>query len=106
MDKTRGVNLSNNVLIRPLITLFATEYMGVQWRKMICDTAANKQNAGQIKKVITEVVAQFKEMNPEGLAARNGQTVIKPKWQLEQEEKNRQLWASMSPEEKEEWQAR
>ena len=85
LDASRGIQLSNNILIRPIIALFTTEFQGVQWRKMICDTAANKQNVGQIKKVITEVVTKFKELNPEALAARNGDKILKPSWQLKQE---------------------
>ena len=72
-----------------MICLFAGEFQGVQWRKLICETAANKQNAGQVKKVITEVVTKYREMNPEGLAARNGEKVIKPRKQLEEEERLR-----------------
>lgn len=96
------MRLSNNVLIRPLITLFVTEYQGVQWRKILCATAADKANAGQIKKVITEVVEKFRSLNPEGLAARNGVKVLKPKWQLDQEARDKEIWAKMTPEERQE----
>ena len=75
-----GVNLSCNVLIRPIICLFAGEYQGVQWRTMICDTAANKANKGKIKHVITDVVRRFKELNPEAMQVRNGEKVLKPAW--------------------------
>ena len=57
-----------------------TEYQGVQWRKILCDTASNKDNVGQIQKVITDVVDKFRELNIEGLQARNGVKVLKPKW--------------------------
>ena len=75
--------MSNSVLIRPIICLFTSEYQGVQWRKLICDHAAQKQNAGQIKKVISDVVELFRELNPEALACRNGDKILKPSWQLE-----------------------
>ena len=93
--------MSCNVLIRPIICLFTSEYQGVQWRKLICDNAANKQNVGQIRKVITEVVEQFRELNPEALTCRNGDKVMKPRWQLEKEARNREEWARMTPEERE-----
>ena len=41
-DAAQGVTISNNVLVRPLITLFAGEFEGVKWRKMICETASDK----------------------------------------------------------------
>ena len=45
---------------------------------MICEAAANKSNVGQIKKVINDVLTEFKVINPEGLACRNGVKLIKP----------------------------
>jgi len=47
---------------------------------MICDTASKKENVGKIKKVITQVVAEFKELNPEALESRNGVKTEKPRW--------------------------
>ena len=70
----------------------------MQWRRLICDTAADKTKAGQIRTVITEVVNKFREMNPEGLAARNGEKVLKPRKQLEQEagERNMELLSTLA----------
>lgn len=98
LDAERGINLSCNILVRPIITLFASEYQGVQWRKILCDTAADKSNAGQIKKVISEVVAKFKDLNPEALACRNGEKIDKPSWQLQKEANMRLEWEKMTPE--------
>ena len=47
---------------------------------MICDKAADKSNVGRIKRVITEATEEFKALNPEGMAARNGEKVLKPSW--------------------------
>ena len=66
---------------------------------MICDTAANKANVGKIKKVITEVVEQFKELNPEAMTSRNGEKVYKPRWQLDKEKDQHEKWHKMTPEE-------
>ena len=53
-----------------------------------------------IHKVITDVVEQFRELNPEALASRNGDKVLKPKWQLDKEAENRERWDRMTPEER------
>ena len=55
------------MLVRPIISFFASEYKGVEWRKMVCELASDKASAGQIKRVITEVTARFKELNPEAM---------------------------------------
>ncbi len=52
----------------------------MKWRSLICDTAQRKENVGKIKKVITEVVDEFRDLNPEALAVRNGERVYKPSW--------------------------
>ena len=67
---------------------------------MVCDTAANKANKGKIKHVITEVVAKFKELNPEAMQVRNGEKVLKPSWHLKQEAENREKWDKMTEEER------
>lgn len=69
------------------------------WRGLVCDTASNKINVGKIKKVITEVTAKFKELNPEAMACKNGDLIQKPHWQLREEAETREAWNKMTPEE-------
>lgn len=57
---------------------------------------------GQIKKIITEVVAKFKKINPEAMTSRNGEKVGKPSWQMQKEAKEKAEWDAMNPEQREE----
>jgi tRNA-dihydrouridine synthase len=43
------MKLSNSILIRPLIYLFATEHAGREWRAFLTPEAAKKENAGKVK---------------------------------------------------------
>ena len=46
------------------------------------------------------MTANFKEMNPEALACRNGDRILKPSWQLAQEAEGKERWLNMTEEEK------
>ena len=54
--------------------------MGGKWRKLITQIAADRKNVGQVKKVIVEATAKFKEMNPNGMMCKNGDKFIKPEF--------------------------
>ena len=77
-DLERGINLSNNILVKPLVFIFMDEYQGAKWRKIINGLAADKKNKGQIKQVIQMAVEQYKKINPDGMACRNGEKFLHP----------------------------
>lgn len=78
-----GWNLTNNILIRPLIHLFTGEFEGAKFRGQLTSTAADKSNVNQVKKVILQTLEAFKSINPEAMMSRNGVKVIKPAWKIE-----------------------
>ena len=82
--------------------------MGGKWRKILTSTAADKTNVGQVKKVILEATAEFKKLNPIGMACKNGEKFIRPEFSNEahmarllkdKEEKEAKLAAAGSQEE-------
>lgn len=84
-----GWNLTNGILIRPLINLFNGEYGSGDYRKFITINSADKKNAGQCKKVILETLEYFKTINNESLQTINGKKIIKPAWRLKLDEEHR-----------------
>ena len=73
-----GYNLTNNVLVKPLINLFAGEFENRKWRRVLTELAADKkQNAGRVEWVINETIRQFGELNDEALQKRNGEKVTR-----------------------------
>jgi len=51
------------------------------------------------------MIEEFRKLNPEGLASRNGEKVAKPKWQVSSEARHRKEWGHMTLEQKEECKA-
>ena len=56
----KGIKLSSNILVKPLVYLFQEEYQGGKWRKLVTGIASVKDNKGKIKKVILEIIDQYK----------------------------------------------
>ena len=59
-EYANGFRLSCNVLVKPIIQLFAGEYKGGDWRQKLTLSAADKQNECQVGKVIIETLDYFK----------------------------------------------
>lgn len=57
--------------------------------------AADKENECQVEKVIVETLEYFKTLNPEALACKNGDRIVKPAWQIEQEKQQRVEYEKM-----------
>jgi len=66
--------------------MFAGEYEGAKWRQHLTLTAADTQNTCQVEKVIVSTIEFLKEHNPEALLCKNGEKIVKPAWQIKQEE--------------------
>jgi len=73
-----GWNLTNNILVRPLINLFNGEHGALDWRKLITQTAQDKSRAGSVRQVILDSVEHFRSINGEALLTINGERVVKP----------------------------
>ena len=88
-EYANGFKLTCNVLVKPIIHLFAGEYKSADWRQRLTVAAADKQNECQVGRVIVETVDFFKALNPEAMQCKHGEKIIKPAWQLEQEREQR-----------------
>ena len=75
-----GWNLTNNILVRPLINLFNGEHGALDWRKFITQTAQDKDRAGSVRLVILDSVEYFRGINGEALLTINGERVVKPSY--------------------------
>jgi hypothetical protein len=62
----KGIKIPNSVLMKPLTYMFANEYEGGKWRKYMTDKALDK--------------GYYKDINPEVVAAINGQKVVRPSY--------------------------
>jgi len=69
---------NNNILVKPLVYLFKGEYKGSEFRAILTEGAAKKENAGNVKKVIYDALNLMRNENPEALATRNGGRIEKP----------------------------
>jgi hypothetical protein len=89
MEYGKGFKLTCNVLVKPLIHLFAGEFESAKWRQKLTLEAADKANECKVEKVIIETLEYFKELNPEALLCKNGKRIERPAWQIEQEKEQR-----------------
>lgn len=62
-----GYNLTNAILIRPLIYLFNGEWAGGDWRRIITELSTQKKHGNKVRDVILEAIEQFKLLNDEAL---------------------------------------
>lgn len=69
-----------NVLVKPLIHLFAGEFESGKWRQKLTLLAADKTNECMVEKVILESLEYFKLLNPEALLCKRGQKIVRPAW--------------------------
>jgi hypothetical protein len=85
--ESHNYHLSNSILIRPLITFFATEHEGAKYRGFLTSEATRKDRTA--KQVILDTIEYYRGLNPEALETVNGVKVVKPSWMLLKEEQQR-----------------
>jgi hypothetical protein len=59
-EYANGFKLTNNVLVKPIIHLFAGEYKSNEWRQKLTLSASDKLNECQVGKVIIDTLEYLK----------------------------------------------
>ena len=70
--------ISNTTAVKPIVNIFAGEWMGAEFRKFVNESASKPQYKGKVKQVIIDAVEYYRKINAEGLSCKIGEFIIRP----------------------------
>ena len=77
--------MSNTIMVKPLVNMFAGEYMGAEFRKRLNQQANQPQYKGKVSQLIRDAVEFYRNINAEALECKNGERIRRPSKIVEQE---------------------